>query len=432
MNASPTKVSRVCWIAAACFALLVVVDSAWSTSIPAGSLLRMAAPALICALLFKQILVRRRLEGGRLMEWTMAIVAAGAISSAFCDVPILGFIKLGLYVSVLVPLLLTTSLHRAFDGRSRSLEYAAAAALALVLLNIGLMPITKTGMFDNANKAGMFAVCVWPLMAVFACDLRKNVRLAARLGIAACLALCAVAWSRAAVASVLAGLVMYASLRKEPTLRSVMRGVIVAGILGAVSYYLAQDAVHTYALKGRTQLMDGTRQFMFRETLLHVWEDSPLLGYGFGLSWTLRPDDVDVVLATGRMSWFTVEFGNSMIAILSGGGILLLIAFLGLFACMSKIIFQGLQSRTLPQKQRDVLLAMTAGIACLLVHAQAEAWLMAPLNWSTFIFWFYVGLAVHVAREARRGDLAAGALSTRSNLPQLRPHRARSFAARSI
>jgi hypothetical protein len=399
--AKRARVSPICWIFLGCVALLNAVDTYWSDSFAGANPLRAAVPVTLSAVLFAEIFRRRRIEGGRVMEWVAAFVCAGAISSAFCAVPILGFIKLGLYIAVLVPLCLSNWLHRAFDGRSRGMEILAGSALLLVLVNVALFPITQSGIYDNANKAGMFAVCAWPLMAVFIRDPRRWARYAARLGVAACIALCLVTWCRAALASVLAGLVMYASLRKEATMRSVLTGLMVSAILGGASYFLAKESVQEYAFKGRTQLMDGTRQFMFRETVERVWEDSPILGYGFGLSWTLRPSDVDAVLTSGRMSWFTVEFGNSTIAILSGGGFVLLAAFIGLLGCAGRIVFRGLRSPALPPAQRDMLLALCAGIASLLVHAQAEAWLMAPLNWSTVIFWFYVGLAVYLARQAR-------------------------------
>jgi O-antigen ligase len=102
----------------------------------------------------------------------------------------------------------------------------------------------------------------------------------------------------------------------------------------AITFILAfnigqKESVRKFVQKGsETSLIDSVRQNAFERSLSY-FNDKPILGYGFGLSWNVKASDIDAVLRTGRMSMFVGEFGNSTIAILIGGGLLLLICYYG-------------------------------------------------------------------------------------------------------
>jgi hypothetical protein len=134
----------------------------------------------------------------------------------------------------------------------------------------------------------------------------------------------------------------------------------------------------------------------------------PLLGYGFGLSWTMTPEDAELVFQTGRMSWFSLEFGNSTLAMLSGGGLVIAALFYGMIGSVCLAGVRSLQLRGTEPRMRDLQLILVAGIIGMLVHSQAEAWLMAPLTWPTVLFWVYVAVCAYLGgvmtvRE-RRGE----------------------------
>ena len=388
------------WIFLASLLLFTVVDSPLVDSLPGGSRTRLAVPVLLLAML---ALARGDFRREKtLINWLIAFVLAGAASSIACAVPILGFIKLGMYVGILFPLLLCTRLHDEFDANSRGLALLTLGVGALALINAAFMPFTSSGIYGNPNTVGAFGVCVWPLLMFQTRSTSALRSRAAWCGIALCLALAVVAHSRGGVGAMLIGLSVYAMIYKRPSFGRAVVGVIVMTCLLIASTRLIGE-VQDFAHKGRDAYMDKGRVFMFTETIA-AWREAPMLGYGFGLSWTLNPQDAEAVLQAGRMSWFTVEFGNSTLAILSGGGLLLLAAFIGILATLAIRLARAL---ALPKsivytERRELLVVLLAGIAGLLVHSQAEAWMMAPLTWETVIFWFYVGLSLRLCHTMVR------------------------------
>src|SRR5690242_2485987 len=112
------------------------------------------------------------------------------------------------------------------------------------------------------------------------------------------------------------------------------------------------------------------------------------------------------VWKTGRLSWFAGEFGNSTLAMLSGGGLILVVILYGMIGF---IVLSGMD--TLRKMQRGAppyvfVAALISAIMGLLVNAQAEAWLMSPITWPTIFFWFYCGLLFYIGRVAPRGGFA--------------------------
>ena len=133
---------------------------------------------------------------------------------------------------------------------------------------------------------------------------------------------------------------------------------------------------------------------MIEESLSH-FSEKPLLGYGFGLSWNIQARDLEIVLRTGRLSRLVGEFGNSTLAILIGGGLLLLIAYYGLiFALSFRSLFLFYRLPLRDPRRRLLLLGLSL-VAGLFVNSQGEGW-MISLGWPAFILWMVLGQMNHL------------------------------------
>jgi O-antigen ligase len=154
-----------------------------------------------------------------------------------------------------------------------------------------------------------------------------------------------------------------------------------------------------------SSLLDSVRQSAWQESL-DYFSEKPLLGYGFGLSWNVQAEDLDIVLRTGRLSRIVGEFGNSTLAILIGGGLLLLICYYGLIFSLcyrSVILIYRLPFR---DPRRRILIIRISVVAGLFTNSQGEGWMLS-LGWPTFILWMFLGQMNNVlgssARELSRG-----------------------------
>jgi O-antigen ligase len=386
------------WVFIAGWLLLVLVDTPWSDLIPRVNIVRVGAPALLLLLLLVERKSRFYLRGHGVTHfgvWIFLIAAAGMLSSALAEAPVLGYLKLALYLSMMVPLCLSHALRRAFDPSSFGPWHMALLSAMILAVSVVMLPGNTSGVFDNPNKLAMFGVYTWPLFAFMTRQQANLKRLVGHLGVMMCVGVCILTFSRGGMVGLAAGLVTYAAVRVAPTIRSMAVAFIVfGGCLGIM--FLLNEPLKELAYKGRETFVERTRILMFEETM-RAWSYRPILGYGFGLSWTLSKEDVDAVLEAGRMSWFTVEFGNSTLAMLSGGGIVITVLFYGLILAVGWRALDSLRDPTMPPRTRDFQRALFAGLVGMVVHAQAEAWLMAPLTSVTAVFWLYMALAAHFA-----------------------------------
>jgi hypothetical protein len=390
--------------------LLNIVDTPWAQMLPYINPARVLVPASLCLILIFEPRQRSGASGMRLGPWVGWILAAGMLSSAIAYVPSLGMLKLALYMGVLIPICLSRSLRDAFSPDAPGLRCLGWVMLAMLAASAVLLPINRTGLYDNPNKLGMLTVCGWPLLMW---HIHESSRTGRRIrwvigwaGLVMCIVVCVATWSRGGIVSLAAGLVAYAALRRSPTIGSLLVGFLFVAALGALLWVMG-DVFREYAYKGRETLLGEGRTLVAQETL-RAWMARPLLGYGFGLSWTMTPEDAELVFQTGRMSWFSLEFGNSTLAMLSGGGLVIAALFYGMIGSVCLAGVRSLQLRGTEPRMRDLQLILVAGIIGMLVHSQAEAWLMAPLTWPTVLFWVYVAVCAYLGgvmtvRE-RRGE----------------------------
>jgi O-antigen ligase len=181
------------------------------------------------------------------------------------------------------------------------------------------------------------------------------------------------------------------------------------------------ENVRSFIDKGSEgSLMDSVRQNMIDESLVH-FKERPLLGYGFGLSWNVQAEDLDIVLRTGRLSRIVGEFGNSTLAILIGGGLLLLICYYGLIFSLcyrSVILIYRLPFR---DPRRRALIIQISVVAGLFANSQGEGW-MISLGWPTFILWLFLGHMNSILGSSTR-ELSRDFLQTKRPLSNRFPMR---------
>lgn len=377
--------------------LLNVQDTIWSEHIPKASFLRLVVPLFFAtALIWDVVRGRGRITPTAFAAFT--IIATGFLSSIVGTVPLLAFTKLALYSGILLPLCMATSMYRRVIV-SGAISRVAVFAFILVTSNLVALPIARYGFYDNPNKLGMLTVCFFPLMLTQLAHRYRYRRTVTIIGLACCFLIAILTWSRGSVLALAAALTTYVSLRHSQSFVSLLVGWVLLAIIGGLSF-TALDSVGAYLYKNRNSVIAATRVDAFQQSM-EAWQSRPIFGYGFGLSWLVQADNVADVLSSGRLSWYTVEFGNSTAAMLVGGGIVLTAAFYGTLIVWAISAFGSLRNLRRVPGILHLQISLIAGIIGLLVHSQVEAWLMSPLNWSTVIFWFFIGLSSYIAQVFR-------------------------------
>jgi O-antigen ligase len=308
-------------------------------------------------------------------------------------------------MGVMGPLVASDAIVEHLRPGRRLFRYLEFAAFSLVLTGLTQRIVGFPHLFTNPNGIAGCGVAALPIF-LFRWDDVHHKKWAALSVLVSVMGIVA-SGSRGGAAAALCTLLVYFGLRRSANWRTVVALAFVAAVTGALLLWISAEAVE-FAYKGGETLLDAARQNQYSETM-EAFRKRPLFGYGFGLSWNVQRRHVADALSTGRLSWFVGEFGNSTLAILSGGGLALVLAFGALLARTFDFSYRSLAS--LIGLRRRFQLAMIAGLAGMVVHSQSEAWLMAPLNWITIVFWLYVGLAVFTAGVARPSSLRRAHLS---------------------
>ena len=406
---------------------LLSLETFIAAHIPFASILRFAFPII---LLVSHIFAPKKMHRSHLSMFLWLFAFVGILSTLCGNSLLLGGIKLYLYLSVLFPLLQSLRIHTAFAPSSRGLLFLEKISLGILVLCVLMLPGRLGGIFKNPNQLGLFTVIVVPLafyrITTPGTHLEKNSGLFMLL---LCVTLVIFSKSRGGAAAMLVSILVFFSLRRSASISRILLHVLMLLIFGGLTFALSstiQKRFLDYAYKGDKAVVDGARQMMFEETL-SAFQKRPMLGYGFGLSWLVDSNAEKLALRTGRLSWAVGEFGNSTLAMLSGGGLVLVFVF---YSMISVILMRGL--RFLRCRQREstnyaFAAALTAGICGMLVSAQSEAWLMSPMTFSTVFFWLYCGLLLHVSDLSRSSGASLdvshtlylrkiSAISTRKNL----------------
>lgn len=386
--------------------LLALYDTGLMDSVPLKGVIRPTLLALLFTI-FTQ-LTPRNLGAVRNSSFTgmLAVVTLLGLASNFsCEVPMLGHFKLALYVMVLVPLVFYSGAIQILDGTSfnRKLVFFLALFFMIVGLYRGVFPADTTE-FANSNYVSSLAVAALPVALMrpvvpegaFIRSIKSLIPLLV-------VAICVLNHSRGALGGALAFLLVWMSLRRRPDIAYGIFFSTAAFIFASITYILLEDVLNEFILKGRGRIIDRQRENEI-DLFWRYFAEKPFLGYGFGLSWRVLPEHFEKVLRDGRMSWYIGEFGNSSIATIIGGGLLLFGAIGITLIVAMQSVFQGLTAEfaragASPRYQNIVLLI--AGLAGMFINSQTEGWFMSPMTFPTFTFWLYLGAALQLAYRAQ-------------------------------
>lgn len=398
--AVPQGRSLTTWAVIGCWLLLVAVDSRWRGYIPAAAALRLVVPLVLVAAVVRSGFRSPRMRGLP-RKWLWGFIAVALASVVFSTVPELAGIKLVLYLLVVLPLL-HPAIAAYLSPESLGLWRLSQVSLGIMTASVVLCSRYPGGLMLSQNGLGGLALLVTPLMLYNASLPIPSRRKLGRIGVVVCIAAAILGHSRGALIAMWLTFVTYYQLRRGRTGATAV--VLTSGLILLGTAYLlvtsGSEYVRDYVYKGdQSKLFDDARQLMFHECI-DAWVERPILGYGFGLTHRVKPDDVAKVLATGRLSWFTGELGSSTLGFLVGGGILLLLAFYGFMAVVLLLGLRATRTPGIPAPVKAMLHALIAGLIGLLLAAQSENTLTAPLTCISFLFWLYVGCLLVCVRRA--------------------------------
>ena len=378
-----------------CFVLLIIPDTTVSSYIPASGILRfVAVPIVLFLTIYYSTLGKADSSKKRPNTfWIQAFITIGVLSSVFSEAPALAFLKLSLFLGLVIPLYTCKwAISSSWTHNNSDYFYSSIFFLFIILTNL-IKPL-----FLNPNQVGILstiALGIW-LYKISSFRLKATSK-GLFLGGVMTLYILLVVWqagSRTGAASTLTVLLCWITLRNAKSLISTLGSAFLVFSLSIFLIVLLgvndREEVRGFIEKGSdATLLDSVRKNMIDESLVY-FNERPLLGYGFGLSWNVQAKDLKTVLTTGRMSALVGEFGNSVLAILIGGGLFLLIAYYGLiFALFFRSLF--LLYRLPPRDPRHRLLLMSLSlVAGLVINSQGEGW-MISLGWPTFILWMALG-----------------------------------------
>lgn len=383
-----------------CFVFLIIPDTTLSWYIPSSGILRFVVLPILWFLTFYYSPLKKavRSKKGPNSFWLFAFIAIGILSSVFSEAPVLSFIKLSLFLGLVIPLFTHKGAISSSWIHNHSNFVYNGILLVFIILSNPIKPF-----FSNPNQVGILstiALGIW-LYKISSFRLKATWKGLFLSGVMTLYILLVVwqAGSRTGLASTLTVLLCWITLRNAKSLISTLGSTFLVFSLSIFLIVILgvndREEVRGFIEKGSdTTLLDSVRKNMIDESLVY-FNERPLLGYGFGLSWNVQAKDLKTVLTTGRMSALVGEFGNSVLAILIGGGLFLLIAYYGLiFALFFRSLF--LLYRLPPRDPRRRLLLMSLSlVAGLFINSQGEGW-MISLGWPTFILWMALGQMNHL------------------------------------
>ncbi len=382
--------------------VLGIYDTGLSGLIPGKSLVRYGLVFAMCfAVILSAIANQGRHYFRGFFRGVFLAMLVGVLSSLLGNSIPLGLIKLALYAVVLFSMVyfgLAGVVLKSEGGVQKLLVLVGVFFVLLALYQGNAGGEIEVG---NANYVSALVLIALPLIQLDQIGEkpvlgRQVIRIVLLLAVLAVL----LNHSRGAVAGVGVMVGAWIAVRRGPSLTRFMT-YLVLGIALLVLIATLFSAVNAYLYKGDERLVDDARQTEF-ELFQETFSQRPLLGYGFGLSSRVSADDFERAIETWRLSWTVGEFGNSSLAIMSGGGALLFAVFIymcwkfygGVWLAL-RMEFES-AGQSLEYQKLAVLFCATLGF---LVHSQAEAWLMAPVTLPTVSFWFYVAGAIHISGE---------------------------------
>lgn len=383
----------------AAWTVLALYDTGLLNRVPSKALLR---PVIVTLFAMSMLIWGRRVSfmssSSGVGSWLFCGTLVALLSSFLCETPELGLLKVVLFCIVIPPLVFYDSGSAFLFGESLNRRWVIGCCSVFFLIGIyrGFFPVESDGM-GNTNYVSSLSVATLPAALI---SVGKHKSLFSKWFRQLCpfivLVTCVMNHSRGALAGAMALTVVWFALYKKPNLTRLMFGGVSGVLMLVVMIFLSETAAD-YLSKGDNNYIDPVREKEI-DMFLENFQIRPWLGYGFGLSWRVRVEDLDMVLRHGRLSWAVGEFGSSVLAVLAGGGIFLMVTIVGFFAALFRYVYRAMK---LEYRQRGAsvrysnIVLLTAGIVGLLTNSLSEGWFLSPMTLPAFSLYLYVGSVLY-------------------------------------
>ena len=275
---------------------------------------------------------------------------------------------------------------------------AAGTAVAGSSLNMSADVVLYRGLSYNPNFLGMLLLTALPLPLWH--SVRSDIsRRRRRIAIGVLLFLIIMLLqtiSRASILSASVILLFFFWGRGATKLAAIFAlGILAAGLVTLIAPQILDDLSLKFIQKGQTdETAFYSREFLFAESL-EAARAGGALGLGHGVSFGFS----DYSFGQGSAQYGR-EKGNITLAMIEELGWVGLLLFVGML--LSIILSLGSAIRTaVSREERTILFLVLGTILALLVHAQFEAWLLAPGAAATPVFWALVGVASELSKRIR-------------------------------
>lgn len=173
-------------------------------------------------------------------------------------------------------------------------------------------------------------------------------------------------------------------------------GVIAAGLVTLTAPQVMDDLIFKFVQKGNNEeVAYHSREVLFAESLEAAGAGGAI-GLGHGVSFGFS----DYSFGQGSAQYGR-EKGNSILAMIEELGWVGLLLFVGMLLSIILSLVSAICVATSREDRMNLFIVLGTIIA-LLVHAQFEAWLLAPGAAATPVFWAFVGVASELSRRIRK------------------------------
>jgi cell division protein FtsW (lipid II flippase) len=173
-------------------------------------------------------------------------------------------------------------------------------------------------------------------------------------------------------------------------------GVFAVGLVTLTAPQVMDDLVLQFIQKGNNEeAAYYSREVLFAESLEAAGAGGAI-GLGHGVSFGFS----DYSFGQGSAQYGR-EKGNIILAMIEELGWVGLLLFVGMLLSIILSLVSAIRVAT-SREDRINLFIVLGTILALLVHAQFEAWLLAPGAGATPVFWAFVGVASELSRRIRK------------------------------
>ena len=159
---------------------------------------------------------------------------------------------------------------------------------------------------------------------------------------------------------------------------------------------ILDDLSLQFIQKGNTEVsVFYSREVLFVESL-EAARAGGVIGIGHGVSYGFS----EFSLGQGSAQYGR-EKGNIILAMIEELGWVGLLLFVGMLLSIVFSLVSAIRV-AITREDRTILFLVLGVILALLVHAQFEAWLLAPGAAATPVFWAFVGVASELSKRIRK------------------------------